>query len=149
MKERKKVLFICVHNSARSQMAEAYLNHYGKENFIAESAGLDAGKEINPVVIEVMNEDSIDISENKTDSVFQFYKEGRTYDFVITVCDKSQGEKCPLFPGRVSELTRLHWGFSDPSSFEGSTEEKKEMTRKVRNDIKKKILEFIDIEKFI
>ncbi|MDD4527483.1 MAG: arsenate reductase ArsC [Candidatus Margulisbacteria bacterium] len=135
----KKVLFVCIHNSARSQMAEAFVNKYGKGKIIAESAGLEPGK-LNPIVVEVMQEIGIDISSNPTKSVFEFYKKGNLYTSVITVCDEASGEQCSIFPG-ITE--RLHWGFPDPSSFQGTHEEKIAATRKVRDEIEAKIKEWI------
>ena len=134
-----KVLFVCVHNSARSQMAEAYLNKFGAGRFVVESAGLEAGI-LNPLVVEVMKEDGIDISGNKTKEVFDLFKQGRRFDLVVTVCDGAAGERCPLFPGKVE---RLHWEFPDPSSFKGTDEEKLDFARQVREQIKTKISEFL------
>src|SRR4030042_1082214 len=114
MKERimdkKRVLFICVHNSARSQMAEAFLKQMAGDKFEVESAGLEPGK-LNPIVIEAMKEVGIDISQNKTKSAFDFYKTGKKYDYVITVCDESQSRQCPVFPNAIQQL---HWSFTDP-----------------------------------
>lgn len=135
----KKILFVCVHNSARSQMAEAFMNQLGGDRFIAESAGLEPGK-LNPLVVEAMKEVGIDISGNKTKSVFEFFKRGKLFSYVITVCDETSGEKCPVFPGIVK---RLHWSFEDPSGFQGTPEEKLEKTRKVRDKIKSAIEKFI------
>jgi arsenate reductase len=129
---KKKVLFVCIHNSARSQMAEAFLNQLGGDKFEAESAGLEPG-ELNPLVVKAMQEVGIDISGNKTKSVFDFYRQGRSYDYVITVCDESQSEQCPVFPGTAK---KLHWGFSDPSSFHGTGQEKLKKVKKVRDEIK-------------
>ncbi len=134
-----RVLFVCVHNSARSQMAEAYLNKFGSAKFIAESAGLEAGT-LNPFVVEVMKEDGIDISGNKTKGVFDFVKQGKFYSYVIKVCDKEAAEKCPIFPGAQQDI---NWSFTDPSKFEGSHDEKLSATRKVRDQIKNQILEWI------
>lgn len=133
--DKKKVLFVCVHNSARSQMAEAFLKKYGGDRFEVESAGLEPGK-LNPIVVEAMKEAGIDISQNKTKSVFDFYKQGKQYDYVVTVCDESQSGACPVFPGKGK---RLHWGFDDPSGFEGSREEKLRQTRVVRDAIRDRI----------
>ncbi|MGC8765421.1 MAG: arsenate reductase ArsC [Brevinematia bacterium] len=137
--ERKRVLFVCVHNSARSQMAEAYLNMLGGEKFFAESAGLEPGV-LNPVVVKLMLEDGIDISGNKTKSVFELFRQGKTYDYVITVCDPEAGERCPIFPGKV---TRYHWFFDDPSGFKGNSEEVLQKTREVRDKIKEMVKKFI------
>ena len=134
-----KVLFVCVHNSARSQMAEALLNALAPESFTAESAGLEPGI-LNPMAVEVMKEIGIDISSNKTKSVTELYKQGKKYDYVITVCDEASAEKCPIFPGAG---IKLHWGFEDPSKFEGDYEEKLERTRKLRDQIKDKVKDFI------
>jgi arsenate reductase len=141
-----RVLYVCVHNSARSQMAEAFTNILGNDEtyrkdvtFEAESAGFEPGK-LNPVVVKVMKELDIDISNNKTNSVFEFFKQGRLYDYVITVCDESQAEQCPTFPGIV---TRKHWSFKDPSALTGTPEEIKTGTRKIRDQIKAAVEEFI------
>ena len=134
-----KVLFVCIHNSARSQMAEAFVNKYGQDKIVAESAGLEPGR-LNPIVVEAMKDIGIDISNNPTKSVFDFYKQGTLYNYVITVCDETSGEQCPLFPG-ITE--RLHWGFPDPSSFIGTHHERLEKTKDVRDAIEKKIVDWI------
>lgn len=136
-----KVLFVCIHNSARSQMAEAFLNELGRGRFAAESAGLEPGT-LNPVVVEAMKEAGIDISGNATKSVFDLLKRGRAYDYVATVCDEAAAERCPVFPGTVKE--RMHWGFPDPSSFPGTFAEKLERTRAVRDEIRARVARFID-----
>ncbi len=120
-------------------MAEAFLNSLGFENVKAESAGLEEGK-LNPVAVEAMKEVGIDISGNKTNTVAEMISSGKQYDFVITVCDVTSGERCPIFPG--SAYKRLHWSFDDPSSFEGTLEQKLERTRVVRDQIKARIEEF-------
>ncbi len=136
---KKKVLFVCVHNSARSQMAEAFLQQLAGDRFKAVSAGIEPGK-INPLVVDVLQEVGIDISQHGVNSVFDLFKQGRLFQYVITVCDESSGERCPIFPGII---TRLHWSFDDPSRFEGCHEEKLAMTRVVRDQIREKIKEFI------
>lgn len=135
-----KVLFLCIHNSARSQMAEAYLKKFAGDKFDVESAGLESGK-LNPLAVEVMNEDGIDISANATKSVFDFYKEGRSYDYVITVCDEANAAKCPIFPGAHK---KINWSFEDPSQFKGTHAEKLRETRVVREKIKNAVLELIN-----
>ncbi len=134
----KKVLFICVHNSARSQMAEAYLNKFSQE-FDAHSAGLTPTR-INPLVVEVMAEEGFDLAGKKTQSVFDLFRDGKLFQYVITVCDESTEDQCPIFPGVT---TRLHWPFPDPASFEGSHEEKLASIREVRELIKNTIQSFI------
>jgi len=133
--QKDKVLFVCVHNSARSQIAEALLKKMAGDRFEAESAGFEPGG-LNPLAVEVMKEIGIDISRNQTKSVFDLFKEGKLYTHVITVCDEAGAEKCPIFP---MITTRLHWSFADPSMFTGTHEEKLEKTRQVREAIKKKI----------
>lgn len=136
---KKKVLFICVHNSARSQIAEAFLKQMAGDRFEVESAGLEPGK-LNPAAIEVMQELGIDISQNKTKNAFDFYKQGKQYDYVITVCDESQSGACPVFPGRGE---RIHWSFDDPARFQGTQEERLEKTRQVRDKIKQQIEQWL------
>ena len=133
--KKKKVLFVCIHNSARSQMAEAFLKQICGKEFEAYSAGIEPGK-LNPIVVEAMQEIGIDISSNKTKSVSEFLKSNKLFSYVITVCDETSAERCPIFPGVT---TRLHWGFSDPSAFQGSHEEKLEKVREVRDAIKQQI----------
>jgi arsenate reductase len=130
-----KVLFVCVHNSARSQMAEAYLNYFGEGRFEAESAGLEPGV-LNPRVVQVMKEDGIDISQNQTKNVFDLFKQGRMFGYVVTVCDKEAAEKCPIFPGVAK---RMNWSFADPSSLSGTEEEKLQRTREIRDTIKTQV----------
>jgi arsenate reductase len=136
--EKTKVLFVCVHNAARSQMAEAFMNHLCGDSYEAESAGLEP-TEVNPLVIEAMKEAGIDISGNMSKSVFNFFKEGRLYGFVITVCDETNAERCPIFPGIT---VKLHWSFEDPAAFTGSSEERLAKIRTLRDSIKARVLEF-------
>ena len=91
-----RVLFICVHNGGSSQMCEAFLKHYAGDRFDAQSAGLDPG-ELNPLAVEVMAEIGIDISQNKTKSVFDVWKSGEAFQYVVAVCDAESAEKCPIF----------------------------------------------------
>ncbi|MBW8864062.1 MAG: arsenate reductase ArsC [Verrucomicrobia bacterium] len=132
---KKRVLFVCIHNSARSQMAEAFLNQVCANEFEAHSAGLEPGK-LNPVVVAAMQEAGIDISGNKTKGVFDYIKAGTMFAYVITVCDEASAERCPIFAGVTK---RLHWSFPDPSSFVGTPEEKLARTREVRDVIQEKI----------
>jgi arsenate reductase len=131
----KRVLFICIHNSARSQMAEALLRRECGDAVHVESAGLTPGS-LNSLAVEALQEIGIDISNNPTRSVFDVYKSGALFSHVITVCDESSAERCPVFPG-VHQ--KLHWNFADPSKFEGTHEEKIAQTREVRNAIEARI----------
>lgn len=136
---KKKVLFVCVHNSARSQMAEAYLKELAGDRFEAESAGFEPTT-INPLAIAVMKEDGIDIADNQTQSVFDLFKAGRLYNYVITVCDESVAQQCPVFPGISS---RLHWSFADPAAFTGTEAEKTDKARALRDAIKQTVREWL------
>lgn len=138
--KKKKVLFICVHNSARSQMAEAFLKLYGGDFFEAESAGIEPGT-LNPLVVEAMQEIGIDISKNRTKSAVDFLKQGKWYQYLITVCDETSAERCPIFPGVVQ---RFHWDFEDPSALQGGKKEKLARIREIRDSIKAKVLEFLE-----
>ena len=126
-----KVLFVCVHNSARSQMAEAFFNQYAQNNDCSESAGIEPGT-LNSYVVRAMGEKGIDISGNETKGVFNLYKEGRTFSHVITVCDAEAAQRCPIFPG-ISRI--VMWSFPDPSTFTGSDDEIMEQVRAVRDII--------------
>ncbi len=137
---QRNILFVYIHNSARSQMAEAFLNKYGEGILHAESAGLQAGK-MNPNVVKVMQEVGIDLSKKGTQEVFDLFKQGRLYQAVITVCDAASAEACPVFPGVVR---RLGWSFPDPSSFTGTEEAVLAQTRQVRDEIKQTVLAFIE-----
>jgi arsenate reductase (thioredoxin) len=135
-----KILFVCVHNSARSQIAEEYTRLGSKGKVEAESAGLEPGM-LNPYVIKALLEDGIDISNKKTQSVFELYKKGNTYDYVITVCSKEAEAECPVFPGNTQ---RLNWPFEDPALFKGSDEEIMDQVRHVRDRIKDKTIAFLN-----
>ena len=132
---KQKVLFICVHNSARSQMAEAFLNELCGDEFEAHSAGLEPGN-LNPVAVEAMREIGIDISQKRTQSVFDVFKSGELFTYVITVCDETSAERCPIFPGVT---TRLHWSFPDPAALTGTREQRLAGTRKIRDQIRARI----------
>ncbi len=139
--KKPKVLFICVHNSGRSQIAEAYLKKIAGDQFNVESAGLEPAKEINPLVVEAMQEDGIDISGNKMQNVFELFKTGKLYDHVITVCDSAAEAKCPVFAGITK---RWNWPFPDPAAVNGPKAEKLEKVREIREMIKAKLLETVE-----
>ncbi len=138
MEEKIRVLFICQHNSARSQIAEAFLKKLGGEKFEVESAGFEPAKGVNPLVVAVMKEEGIDLSGKKPQGVLDFFTAGKLFDHVITVCGENE-DKCPIFPGIVR---RWHWPFPDPSVVTGSEREKLEKVRIIRNQIKEKLLNF-------
>ena len=138
--DKIKVLFLCIHNSARSQMAEAYLKDMAGNDFEVESAGLEAGS-LNPLAVAVMKEDGIDISQNKTKEAFDLIKQGKSFFYVITVCDAKSADRCPVFPGLHE---KINWDFDDPSVFAGTEQEKLAATRVVRDKIKEAVTEFIE-----
>lgn len=129
------VLFVCVHNSARSQMAQAFLNSRCSREFVAESAGIEPG-ELNPLAVAAMREAGVDISRNTTKSISDLLAAGKSYDYVITVCDEANAEKCPAFPGAGK---RLHWSLADPSALGGSWEERLAKTRVIRDTIAERV----------
>lgn len=133
------VLFVCEHNSARSQMAEAFLKRIGNGDFSVESCGLEAGV-LNPLVVEVMDEIDYDLKHNTTQAALDLFKQGLSYDVVITVCSQKASEQCPLFPGRA---LRLNWPFADPSCLEGDRETQLAGIRKIRDQIKMQVEAFI------
>src|SRR4029077_5418520 len=138
--QKQKVLFICAHNSARSQMAAALLNETCGESFEAQSAGLEPGT-INPLAVEVLLELRIDISENTTQRVFDVWTSGQIFQFMVTVCSDAEAEGCPIFAGVT---TRLHWPFGDPSKLTGTHEERLKGTRRVRDQISTRIDSFCE-----
>ena len=137
--KRKRVLFVCIHNSARSQMAEAWLRNVAGDRFEVESAGLEPGK-LNPFVVEAMKQVGIDISHHSPKGVQDLLNAGKTYDYVIAVCDKEAAEKCPIFPGGS---IRLHWSFPDPSAATGEYDSKLRVAAEVRNTIKATIEQWL------
>lgn len=140
--KKPKVLFMCVHNSARSQIAAAFLNRICPDDFEAHSAGLEVGV-INPLAIEAMAEVGIDISKNRPQAVFDAWRSGTMYTHVIRVCSESEAaaRSCPIFP---SATKRLSWPFENPASFEGSDAARLEQMRYVRDAIEAKIRDWCE-----
>jgi arsenate reductase len=136
MRKRAKVLFICTHNSARSQMAEGFLNHLAVGRFEAQSAGTEPGA-LNPLAVQVMAEEDIDISGHRAKSLDAFLSE--PFDYVVTVCDDAN-ESCPVFP---NARQRLHWSFPDPSRAEGTAEQRLAVFRAVRDAIRARVEQFM------
>lgn len=138
---RKKVLFVCVHNSGRSQMAQAWLTRICPDLFEAQSAGISPAPEVNPLVTSVMGEVGIDLSGNKPRSVYEVYKSREVYSYIITVCDQASAEKCPVFLGLIKQL---HWSFPDPAALSGSEEDVLAGIRKIRDAIHDRIVSFCE-----
>jgi len=137
--DKKRALFICGHNSGRSQMAEAFLKDFANGKLHVESAGLEP-KPVNSLVVEVMQEIGYDLSRARSDSVFEFFKEGRLYDYVITVCDETAAGQCPVFPGITK---RFHWPFPDPEQLTGTRDERLKELRKIRDQVKQKVFDWV------
>lgn len=134
--DRQRVLFVCTHNSARSQMAEALLRHWGDDRFEVHSSGTEVTA-VRPEAVAVMRELGIDISSQRSKSVERYL--GQSWDWVITVCDRAK-ESCPVFPG--AERT-AHWGFDDPSEATGSEAERLAVFRRVANEIRERVRLFV------
>ena len=130
--DRTRVLFLCTHNSARSQIAEGLLRHLAGDRFEAHSAGTKA-THVRPLAIRAMDEAGVDISGQESKTQDQYLEE--PFDYVITVCDEAN-EACPFFPGARN---RLHWSFEDPSRAEGSEDERFAIFRRVRDEIRERI----------
>lgn len=132
MSRKTKVLFICQHNSGRSQIAEAYLRELFGDHFEIESAGLEPAAAVNPLVLKVMAEVGIDLSGKTPQSVFELFKQGKVFEHVITVCQDTES-KCPVFPGITK---RWHWPFPDPAAVAGTDAEKLQAVRSIRDGIR-------------
>ena len=139
-KLKKKILFLCFHNSIRSQIAEAFLKHFGKDRYEVYSAGIERSR-INPLALRVMEELNYNLSEHYSKEVSN-YRGRINFDILITVCSKAE-ERCPTMP---EVKTKLHWPFEDPGSFKGNEEEKLEKFREVRDEILRRILEWLKLE---
>jgi arsenate reductase len=134
--EKKSAIFVCVHNSARSQMAEAFLKHYGSDLFDRiESGGIEAGT-LNPLVVKSMLERGFDISKNRAKTAMEFVRTGAHFDYVVTVCDPANSERCPIFPGIN---VRLRWSFPDPSALTGTDENKLKTIHTIRDEIEETV----------
>ena len=133
---KTKVLFLCTGNSARSQIAEAYLRKCAGDRFEVYSAGLEPGV-VNPYTFRVMEEVGIDMSAHRSKSLTEFIGK-ENFGYMITVCDRAE-QSCPIFPGMG---IRLHWPFEDPAAFQGSDEEKLAKFRQVRDQIELKVAEW-------
>ena len=129
---RERVLFLCTHNSARSQMAEGFLRTMAGERFEVESAGTEETR-VNPLAIRAMAEVGIDLGGHRSKTLDRFLDQ--QWNYVITVCD-SANERCPVFPRSVG---RLHWSFEDPSRARGSEDERLEVFRRIRDEIAARI----------
>ncbi len=137
---RRRVLFLCTGNSARSQMAEGWLNHLAPADFEASSAGTEPREAIHPLAVRVMAEVGVDLSSQRPKSLRVFL--GQPWDFVITVCDRAR-ESCPVFPG---DHQQIHWSFPDPAAVRGSEEQRERAFRRVRDEIEQRIRLFLSVQ---
>jgi len=133
---KQRVLFLCTHNSARSQMAEGFLRSLAGDRFEAASAGTQATR-VHPLAMRAMADVGVDLSGHTSKIVDEFVEQ--PWDYVITVCDAAN-ESCPVFPKKSS---RLHWSFEDPSRATGSDDQRLEVFRRVRDQIKRRIADWI------
>lgn len=136
---KQRVMFICIHNSGRSQMGEAFLRHLAGERFEVASAGIEAGK-LNPLVVKAMEEVGISMEGHYSKKAGDYIGRVEHFDYVITVCDETNAERCPMFPGKH---VRIHWGFPDPSALTGTDEEKLAGIRPIRDEIGSKVKDWI------
>jgi arsenate reductase len=134
---KARILFLCTHNSARSQMAEGLLRDLAGDRFEAHSAGTEA-THLRPLAIRAMEEVGVDISGQESKTLDRYLEE--PFDYVITVCDEAN-EACPFFSGAKN---RLHWSFEDPSQATGSEEERLAVFRRVRDEIRERIEQEVD-----
>lgn len=140
MDRTKRALILCTGNSARSQMAEGLLRHFGGDRFEVHSAGTHPSF-VRPEAIEAMREIGIDISDHRSKSVTEFADQ--EFDYVITVCSKAN-ENCPIFPGRVE---RVAWDFDDPAAVEGDLDTRLAAFRRVRDEILGRLRLFMEVER--
>ncbi len=141
MENKQRGLFLCTGNSARSQMAEAFLRYYAGDHFEVHSAGLEP-KAINPLTIQVMEEIGFSMTGHTSKGVKAYL--GKAYfHYLITVCDQAE-QNCPtMWPG-VNQ--RLHWSFEDPAAFEGGEDEKIEKFREIRDQIEQKLKDWVAVQ---
>lgn len=140
MTEPIRVLFLCTHNSARSQIAEALLRHLSGPDFAAFSAGTEVTR-VHPLALKVLEEQGIDMSGLHSKHLNEYL--GEHFDVVITVCDRAN-ESCPIFPG---DPQRIHWSIPDPSAVEGTEEDRVRAFRTVRQELKTRLPLFIDAQR--
>jgi len=142
--KKKKVLFICIHNSSRSQIAEELVNKYASDILEAKSAGYNPTS-INPIVADVLEkEEQIDIRHNSLDNIFKLCEncKDKNFDYVISVCNLERVGVSPLFPGTAH---KIEWDFADPSKFVGEYEYKYQKIYELYKDIKKEVFKFIEL----
>jgi arsenate reductase len=138
--DRRRVLFLCTGNAARSQMAEGLLRRYGSDSFDVHSAGTEPADIVHPLAVRPMDEIGVDISHQRPKDLWQFVTD--RWDFVITTCDRAN-ENCPMFP---SAQERIHWSFKDPAAAEGTAAERVQAFRRVRDEILTRVRLFASVQ---
>jgi protein-tyrosine-phosphatase len=139
----KNVLFLCTGNSARSILAEAYLNEAGKGRFVAHSAGSHPAGKVNPFALELLRKNRIPIGGMRSKNWDEFARPGAPrLDFVFTVCDNAAGEVCPIWPGQP---VTAHWGVADPAGVEGSDEVKRKAFLRAHVELSSRINLFLNL----
>jgi arsenate reductase len=138
---KQRVLFLCTGNSCRSHMAEGWLRKLAGDDFDVFSAGSRPASYVHPLAIETMQEVGVDISKHRSKSLDEFT--GKTFDYVITVCDNAR-DACPAFPGAAHQL---HWGFDDPAHAPGTDDEKRRVFRRIRDEIENRIRLFLSVQR--
>ncbi len=136
---KKRIMFVCIHNSARSQMCEAFVRHYADDRFEVHSSGIETGN-LNPLVVQAMAEIGISLKGQYAKPASGYIDRGEAFDYVVTVCDESNAERCPMFPGKSE---RMHWGFPDPSALTGSDVEKMKGIRPIRDAIQEQVTKWL------
>jgi arsenate reductase (thioredoxin) len=135
--EKRRVLFLCTGNSARSQMAEGLLRHLGGGHFESLSAGTAPKKEVHPLAVRAMAELGIDIGAQRPKDLARYLSE--KFDFIITVCDRAR-DACPVFPG---DHEQIHWSFEDPAATTGTEDERLQTFRRIRSEIQQRVRLFV------
>lgn len=136
-----RVLFLCTHNSARSQMAEAFLRYYGGERFVSYSAGTEPAEQIHPLTVAVMREVNIPLAGQYPKNLAEVHRLGLDWDYIITTCDRAN-DTCPTFP---DDTARIHWGFDDPAACRGTAEERQRCFRRIRDEVKRRVQLFAEL----
>jgi thioredoxin type arsenate reductase len=137
---KRRVLLLCTHNSARSQMAEGWLRHYAAGAFDVVSAGTEPRPAVHPLAVRVMADAGVDLAGQRPKSLAPFV--GQRFDFVITVCDRAR-DACPTFP---DDPVKIHWTFADPAAAEGTEAERTEVFRRTRDAIQHRVRLFVNVQ---
>ncbi len=136
---KKRIMFVCIHNSARSQMCEAFVRTFAGDRFEVESSGIEAGH-LNPLVVEAMEEIGISMEGHYAKPAQGYVDRAEAFDYVVTVCDEANAERCPIFPTTGHPI---HWPFPDPSALSGTHDEQLASIRLIRDEIERTIRQWL------